>query len=91
MSPHRCLLPREQWSSVCPRRDIQLQQETRYPKRISSYSLRCLLLNPAVDVNLNTSTNLRPPVSPLVVWLVSWLAAQSCKYYVNMDGQNVRL
>jgi len=32
-----------------------------------------------------------PSVRPLVVWFVSWLATQSCQYYVNVDGQNVRL
>ena len=33
----------------------------------------------------------KPSVSPLVVRFVSLLAAQSCQYYVNMDGQNGRL
>jgi hypothetical protein len=32
-----------------------------------------------------------PSGSTLVVWFVSWLAVQSWKYYVNTDGQNVRL
>jgi len=32
-----------------------------------------------------------PSVSPLVVWFIGWLAAQSSKYHANIDGQNVRL
>ena len=36
---------------------------------------------------LEHKRNSTPSVSPLVVWFVSWLAAKSYEYYVNMDGR----
>jgi len=84
--PAKGLLPLEQWSSVCPRRDLQTRGEIVSVKCYPSYSFKCLSLSQAIQLRQEWLKTDRGKsllsVSSLVVWLVGWLVGCPLNYFL---------